>query len=194
MPEVDKDLRSMAFYLGALLSIDSFKLKIVKALQENNEPKEEGYLLIGLAALTKPEEFDSLIKDIKVNKISASVARLYYYLNKGSEKERRAAAVEIVNRRQKFLLKDAINYLIDINDADALARHWQAKDQSVRALVGKAGYSMMVTRKGAKFVEKSVENLESSKTDADDFAKACTKQRSRKFGRHCGSSDAINTR
>ncbi len=150
-PGVDAGIKSKALYLGGLLGIIDFKQKIIDALEEKNHKMEEEYELLGLAALTKPDEFKALISHLKLNKDSIALAHQYQSLYMGKESDRKKAAIEMINKGRSYFKIDAINYLIKTGDVEALAGPWLRNNKLVRRLVAKAKLTIVVDAKGPRF-------------------------------------------
>lgn len=182
-PQFDLKVRSAALYLGGLLGIESFKEKILETLKVRKKSNGEAYMLIGLASLTTPDEFNALTKTegINLKQDNIKAAEYHYYLHSGNNEQKSEAAAEILNKGPSFLKNDAIQYLIESADAEALAHAWLNKDKSVKFMVGRAGMVIVVDDKGARFTKKTnvetheinKKSLESQQTQ-DEFFKAIT--------------------
>jgi len=156
-PEYDLKARSAALYLGGHLGLESYKDKIMDALEQRNKSSSEGLMLMGLAALTTPKEFNVLVKKdgISLQRENIDIARLSYYLRKGNEGQQRHAAKQILHHGYRFLKKDAINLLIDNGDADALSHAWLNNDKAVRNMVLRSGLIITIDEDGAAFADKA---------------------------------------
>jgi len=156
-PEYDLKARSAALYLGGILGLESYKDKIMDALEQRNKSSGEGLMLMGLAALTTPKEFNVLVKKdgINLQRENIDIARLSYYLRNGNEGQQRHAAKQILHHGYRFLKKDAINLLIDKRDADALAHAWLNNDKAVRNMVLRSGLIITIDENGAAFADKA---------------------------------------
>ena len=166
--ETDLNVKSAALYLGGMLGMESYKNKIMETLHEREKKVGEGLMLMGLAALTTPGEFNALVKTegMHLSHENIKIARLHYYLLRGSKDQQDQAAVEIVHEGYAFLKKDAIDYLIDNNDADALAHAWLNNDKTVKNMVNRRGLVITIDEQGARFADKA-DLVESEKSQSD---------------------------
>ena len=130
--------------------------KIMDALEQRNKSSGEGLMLMGLAALTAPKEFNVLVKKdgINLQRENIDIARLSYYLRNGNEGQQRHAAKQILHHGYSFLKKDAISLLIDHGEADALSYAWLNNDKAVRNMVLRSGLIITIDEHGAAFADK----------------------------------------
>ena len=159
-PDANPDVRYAALYLGGTLGMDSVKQGIVDILQNKQKNTREYYLLLGLAEITTPEEFAQLIDGLELSAGNVSKVKQFNLFRKGDATQKHGLAKVFISKGDSTQKRAAIDYLIENQDAEALARNWQYGDGAVRSAVKRAGYTINVDDHGASFVV--VENNKSS--------------------------------
>ena len=159
-PDANPDVRYAALYLGGTLGMDSVKQGIIDILQNKQKNTREYYLLLGLAEITMPEEFAQLIGGLELDAGNVSKVKQFNLFRQGDAAQKHGLAKVFISKGDTTQKRAAIDYLIENQDAEALAKNWQYGDGAVRSAVKRAGYTINVDDHGASFVV--VENNKSS--------------------------------
>jgi len=155
--EYDLKIRSTALYLGGMLGIEAFKDKIIETFKKRKKPTGEVHMLMGLTELTTPDEFNTLIKTdgIHLRHENIAAARHHYFLRHGDQQQKSLSASEVLHKGPGFLKYQAISYLIESRNAEALSHSWLRGDKAVKHMVQKEGLTILVDEHGARFEKNS---------------------------------------
>lgn len=153
----DIRIRSTALYLGGMIGIEGFKDKIMETFKSRKKSTGEVLMLIALTELTTPEEFNTLIKteDVHLSHDKISAARLHYLLKHGDQQQKSMSASKILHKGPRFMKQEAIRYLIETGNAEALSHSWMRGDKAVKHMLQKKGLAILVDEKGAMFTKSS---------------------------------------
>lgn len=150
------EARYAAYYLGAMLGMKSVKNGIIDMLKNppvNSDKylREQSALLRGLAELTTLDEFNVLIKNSETRAYDEKTK--HYVLFRLGDKKQRANAFNMILRGPGKAIEKAIAILINKNDAQTLAIHWQVDNPFVKKYLLKSGLSIKVKNKKASFIK-----------------------------------------
>lgn len=152
-PDVHPDVRYAALYLGGTLGMDSVKDDIVDVLQSKQKNTREYYLLLGLAAITTPEEFSQLTDRLELNAENLAKAKQYNRFRKGDTTKKNELAKAFLEKGDIAQKRAAVDYLTDKQDAEALANSWNSGDSYVRSSLRRSGYEIEESDEGVQFKE-----------------------------------------
>lgn len=145
------DVRYAALYLGGKLGMQSVKADIIELLKSGQNISREYYLLLGLTEITTLEEFNQIIKDLKLHSNNRTKALQYAELIKGTKEQRDQRAKELLAKGDNTQKRVAVEKLINEQNAEALADNWKQGDGFVRAAVRRAGLEVHDDEHGAHF-------------------------------------------
>ena len=152
-PTANEDVRFAALYLGGVLGLDRVKDDIVGLLNAGvSSPARQYYLLMGLVEITDINEFNQLTKDLQFYGRNKGKIEPYLQFRKGDATQRESLAKMLLSEGDITQKRQAVDYLINEKNANALANHWKFKDSYVRAAVRRAGYEIEFREDGARFV------------------------------------------
>lgn len=151
-PTANEDVRFAALYLGGVLGLDRVKDDIVGLLNAGvSSPARQYYLLMGLVEITDINEFNQLTKDLQFYGRNKGKIEPYLQFRKGDATQRESLAKMLLSEGDITQKRQAVDYLINEKNANALANHWKFKDSYVRAAVRRAGYEIEFREDGARF-------------------------------------------
>lgn len=154
VPDTYPDVRYAALYLGGKLGMESVKDDIIVMLQSGQKTAREYYLLLGLAEITTLDEFNLIIESMRLNSKNRNKALQYAELIKGTKEQRDQRAKELLSKGDVTQKKEALDYLMDNEDAESLAGNWQQGDGFVRGVLKRSGLEIEVTDEGVQFTER----------------------------------------